>query len=420
MARTAVLTVDNVVSLETRQAARAMLTRYAKKIARMRENIFDEAVSMGELLADARTACKDAGVRWYDWLAKTGLGPDSAEKLMNLHKFISSKDADKIELAAKHVSLRAFLLLAAPSTPEETRTEILSRAEQGEEITSTEVRKGKQQAANKGEGSPLRQVQAKPSGEGAPALGQSPSPSTITSYPEDHTSSGQGAGEVEAAPPAQSKETASPVHPASNTVKSDFSSLLNQLSMKDVADCLGERRFVMLAELFGYIKEAATEMQSANTALKEDNDTLRAELTKAQRDSETLLDQLMQTERELAKAQQAEPVAPRFTAEALFALPDKEQDAFFSDVASDDRWRIGPRKDECGWKKVRWGTTLYAYLPTNTQHRNEFKRVIRMEQHDPASTKPAPPQPQPTTVDLPNPLRQEAKRPTNLFSEGFD
>jgi hypothetical protein len=101
---------------------------------------------MGELLIDARQACREIGVRWYEWLAETGLGPDAAEKLMNLFKFIRSLDPDQVDIVRENISIKAFYLLAAPSTTPETREEIFQRAERGEQIHSGMVRQSRRGA----------------------------------------------------------------------------------------------------------------------------------------------------------------------------------------------------------------------------------------------------------------------------------
>jgi hypothetical protein len=122
------------------------LARYAEKIHHIRENIFEETVDMGELLTDARAACREIGIGWYDWLAPTGLSPDTAERLMTFSKFIRSLAPDQVDVVSKNISLKAFLLLAAPSTATETRKEILQRAEQGERIHSGVVRRSRRGA----------------------------------------------------------------------------------------------------------------------------------------------------------------------------------------------------------------------------------------------------------------------------------
>jgi hypothetical protein len=117
------------------------LARYAARIHRL--STFRDVVAVSERLADARQVCRDVGIGWYEWLEPIGLSPDAAERLMSFARFVGTLPPAQVDVVSRNVSLKALYLLAQPSTPPETRAEIVQRAEQGERIDSGMVKRSR-------------------------------------------------------------------------------------------------------------------------------------------------------------------------------------------------------------------------------------------------------------------------------------
>lgn len=74
-------------------------------------------------------------LKWIE--AEFGLGERSAQHLMNVAHLIDSNPNHGSDL--ENLSARALRTLAAPSTPEPVRTEVLERAANGEKVTAKEI-----------------------------------------------------------------------------------------------------------------------------------------------------------------------------------------------------------------------------------------------------------------------------------------
>jgi hypothetical protein len=74
------------------------------------------------------------------WLKREfGWSEDTAERYMQAHKVFGSDSAQVRNLP--DLPLRTFYMLAAPSTPEPARAEVIERAEAGEKLTHAQVKR---------------------------------------------------------------------------------------------------------------------------------------------------------------------------------------------------------------------------------------------------------------------------------------
>ena len=113
---------------------RAELAEHATEIRRLGKQAFEDVIEIGARLHACRAILKDDH-SWRAWLKhELRLSPQSAGRLIQVHKL--AQERSNLERASLPVS--ALYLLAAPSTPEEARTEVLDRAEVGE-VSVSEV-----------------------------------------------------------------------------------------------------------------------------------------------------------------------------------------------------------------------------------------------------------------------------------------
>jgi hypothetical protein len=114
--------------------ADAVLVKHAEKIRTLLRRTGRDVIEIGKLLKDARKRLQH--VEWLPWLQEEfRMSPDMAERFINVHTRLG-KYRNMRNLPPPTVLYE----LAKPSTPEETRTEIMQRAQAGERISTKEAK----------------------------------------------------------------------------------------------------------------------------------------------------------------------------------------------------------------------------------------------------------------------------------------
>lgn len=123
-------------SLSTNKSA--ILANNAFEIKRLKKRVAEDLVKIGELLTESKKMLGHGN--WLPWLDKEfGWSADMALNLMNTYEMFKSRDFRNMSTISLPAS--ALFLLAAPSTSESIRNEVLNKAESGAKITHTEVKK---------------------------------------------------------------------------------------------------------------------------------------------------------------------------------------------------------------------------------------------------------------------------------------
>jgi len=91
-------------------------------------------IEIGARLTECKRICGHSN--WLPWLDREfGWEETTAQRFMRVHKLAQSKSGKLPDLPVS-----AIYLLAAPSTPEPAKTEIIERAKAGEALRVTEVK----------------------------------------------------------------------------------------------------------------------------------------------------------------------------------------------------------------------------------------------------------------------------------------
>jgi hypothetical protein len=112
----------------------AFLTERAERIRVLGKRVTGDVIEIGRLLIECRERCGHGN--WLPWLDREfGWSADTAERFIRLNKL-----ADQIpQIAEYDIPVSGLYQLAAPSTPESARTEVITRAEAGERMGRAEV-----------------------------------------------------------------------------------------------------------------------------------------------------------------------------------------------------------------------------------------------------------------------------------------
>jgi hypothetical protein len=126
-----------------------ILAEHAAEIRRLGKRVVGDVIEIGGRLVECRAILKDDG-RWRTWLeSELNLSPQTAGRFIQVPELSQGRS----NLEHLELPVSALYLLAAPSTPETAKTEILERAKTGERLPVAEVRrvvdaaKGRQQPA---------------------------------------------------------------------------------------------------------------------------------------------------------------------------------------------------------------------------------------------------------------------------------
>jgi hypothetical protein len=101
-----------------------------------------DVIEIGRRLTDAKARCGHGN--WLPWLEREfGWSDSTALRYMQAHQFATDKSVTVTDL-----SLKSLYLLAAPSTPEAARDEVIERSEAGEHLTPAQIKETIDKAVN--------------------------------------------------------------------------------------------------------------------------------------------------------------------------------------------------------------------------------------------------------------------------------
>ena len=122
------MTSDNTATATMREA---FLNRSAVQIRYLGRRAAQDIVEIGKLLTMCKTTL-DHG-EWLPWIEREfGWSDRTARNFMNVHRMLASKSEIISDL---NIDATALYALAAKSTPNSVREQILARARQGEHIS---------------------------------------------------------------------------------------------------------------------------------------------------------------------------------------------------------------------------------------------------------------------------------------------
>ena len=126
--------MSNSVPTAANQAD-CVLAEHAAEIRRLHEHAIGDVIEIGRRLTECKRICGHGN--WLPWLRREFRCSGSAAlRYMQLYEM--SKSVTVTDLDAP---IKSLYLLAAPSTPETARTEIIKRARSGEAIPPSEVKR---------------------------------------------------------------------------------------------------------------------------------------------------------------------------------------------------------------------------------------------------------------------------------------
>jgi hypothetical protein len=112
------------------------LAEHADAIRELSKRIVTDVIEIGRRLTVCRDILKEDN-SWRAWLSDLRVSPQTAGRFIQVYEL--SGDVPKLERLDLPVS--ALYLLAAPSTPEVAKTEIIARAQAGEAVPVAEVKR---------------------------------------------------------------------------------------------------------------------------------------------------------------------------------------------------------------------------------------------------------------------------------------
>jgi hypothetical protein len=146
----------NIVPITDGQA-NPSLAEHAAVIHTLGKRVVGDVIEIGCRLTGCRNIVGHG--HWHDWLdAEFGWSEQTALNYMRVYEMAKSKNFLDLD-----ISISALHWLAAPSTPEEARDEIIERAKAGENIPLAAVKEtiGRAKAPSKSNRTP-RTINAKP------------------------------------------------------------------------------------------------------------------------------------------------------------------------------------------------------------------------------------------------------------------
>jgi hypothetical protein len=168
-----------------------VLAEHAEAIRMLRGRIVGDYAEIGRRLAEVKRIAGHGN--WLPWLDREfEWSADTAERFIRVHKFIDGlSDSESVRNLV--LPLSSVYLLAAPSTPQESRDKIIERAKTGEAVPAAEVKrviaKGRRQPAKK-KRTPddfAREMKAKQPAASVPATTPAPDEATTGDQSADHS-----------------------------------------------------------------------------------------------------------------------------------------------------------------------------------------------------------------------------------------
>ena len=119
-----------------------ILAKHAAAICRLGKRVVADVIEIGRLLTECKRICGHGN--WLPWLDREfGWTDDTALNFMRVYELSKSRNFRDLSLP-----LSGLYLLAAPSTPQEARDEIIERAQAGEKIPVVEAKRIIEHAQN--------------------------------------------------------------------------------------------------------------------------------------------------------------------------------------------------------------------------------------------------------------------------------
>ena len=134
------LVTDEELDEEEREFV--VLAQHAEVIRALGKRVVHDVIEIGRRLTDAKARCGHGN--WLPWLDREfGWSDSTALRYMQAHQFATDKSVTVTDL-----SLKSLYLLAAPSTPEAARDEVIERSEAGEHLTPAQIKETIDKAVN--------------------------------------------------------------------------------------------------------------------------------------------------------------------------------------------------------------------------------------------------------------------------------
>lgn len=125
----------NMVTLPQDQANEIALAEHAAVIRALGKRVVGDIVEIGRRLTEAKRIAGHGN--WVPWLdGEFGWSDDTALRFMQVSGLAKTRNLRDLSLPVS-----GLYLLAAPSTPEEARAEVVTRAESGEHLTLADVKR---------------------------------------------------------------------------------------------------------------------------------------------------------------------------------------------------------------------------------------------------------------------------------------
>src|SRR6516225_1797036 len=115
-------------------ANQALLSEHAAEIRALGKRALADLIEIGRLLTECKRICGHGN--WLPWLEREfGWTEMTATRFINVYDMSKSNKLLDLELP-----ISALYLLAAPSTPEAAKIEIVERAQAGEPLPVAEIK----------------------------------------------------------------------------------------------------------------------------------------------------------------------------------------------------------------------------------------------------------------------------------------
>lgn len=123
----------NQLSTETRISLKARAEKINERTRRIAADIWENGRDFHEAQQELANHSGGTFLAWVE--TETGYGKSTVYRMIDVYKNISLPNLGKLDIATS-----ALYLLAAPSTPDQARQEIIEAAQQGQPITYTKAR----------------------------------------------------------------------------------------------------------------------------------------------------------------------------------------------------------------------------------------------------------------------------------------
>jgi hypothetical protein len=142
------------------------LAERAAAILALGKRVVRDVIEIGRLLAEVRDR-PGMSRKFEPWLREVGLSRSSADNFMHAYKLSISPTVGQIDL--EPLDLASLYLLAAPSTPQEARAEVLGAVKAGDKVSPAEVKRIVHEAREKIDREPRKPAASPPEPPPQPA-----------------------------------------------------------------------------------------------------------------------------------------------------------------------------------------------------------------------------------------------------------